>query len=798
MVQVSESQGFVKQLMHRRVPQIVGAYIATLWLAVEIGGWVTEQLALPTVYALYLFVGLVALIPSVIVLAWRHGAPGPDDWGRVEKLVVPGNALLAIALVAAVIQLRPPQTPPETIRMEAAVIERTLIDETGQEQVFQVAREGYGVSVLTLFWPEGSADSDALDQPAWESYAAPWLLGVDLNRDPLINSYVIYDRDLIERLLAAGFEDGLGEPLSLGLSIAEDRAVDFLVRGSFSSGAEGYALRADIYAVSDGALLDSFRSQSPSLIAAVDALSERVSERLVGDLDRGEAEFRPVGLAEFTTRDESILEPFVRGVNALLFDADYSTSIEFMNEAVERDPSFAFGWAWLQQTFRLTGDMAAANAAIEQALSHDFKLDTEMRFILRANKYAIEGDMARAVRVIRMWTEVEPFSLMAWTTLTRNLLIVGEVDEAREANAQAIELDPDRASLKRTRAEIEELDGNFELAAQLLTEYLDAEPEDDAAWLSLGGSRERSGDIEGARDAYERASFVASNDFAARLSLMRLEGRAGDPEQALSDLRRALSRPVQPTEEGRLVRELTAVLGNLGRMDAVLEVIDTRAGAIRQTLPPLAQTLMVEGMRITARTRLGQFDQAMDLIEAAEGQLPEQFIPLLSTARIPVYEEQGEVASAVAAFEVFRDFVENYEMPGQPAQVQAEHARVLAMQDDYSGALARIDEAESLLRGTLFMLMGEITDPLKFQKATYLFEAGRFDEAERAVDDLLLTYPNNGDGQLLRARILESQGRSEEAEAQLAEVLALWSSADGEFLPLQEARSLAVDWDIAR
>jgi hypothetical protein len=99
---MTEQQTFIKQLMRRRVPQIVGTYIAGLWLVVEIGGWVTEQLGLPSAYAFYLFIALVTLLPSVMLLAWRHGAPGPDLWGRTETLVVPINVLMAVGAVVLV------------------------------------------------------------------------------------------------------------------------------------------------------------------------------------------------------------------------------------------------------------------------------------------------------------------------------------------------------------------------------------------------------------------------------------------------------------------------------------------------------------------------------------------------------------------------------------------------------------------------------------------------------------------------------------------------------------------------
>ena len=785
---MSESKGFFRQLMRRRVPQIVGAYLAGLWLAVEIGGWLTEQLDLPSVYSLYLFVLLVALLPSVILLAWRHGQPGPDVWGSAERFALPINAILAVALLVFVVQIRPPDPAQDAADAQVAVVERTLVDEDGQEQTFQVVREGYGVAVLILFWPR---DGEPAAEPAWESYGAPLLLSLDLAQDPLISGGVALDRSIIERLKAAGFEGGVGEPLSLSLELASENGADFLIRGAFEEIPEGYSLRADLHAVADGGLIETFRAQGPTLIAAADRLGDQLGERLVGDLDRGDAPFRPVSLEERTTSEPAALEPFIEGIRALMFRSDFDTAIASLQTAVDLDPTFAQGWAWLQQVHRSAGDLAAASAAAEQALAHDYKLETEMRFILRANQYAIGGDVDRAIRVIRMWTEVEPHSLRAWTVLTRNLLLVGEVDEARAANDAAKAIDPDRASLDRTRANIEELAGNFELASEILEGYLDAEPQDASAWISLGNIRERSGNAEGARQAYERAGFVASSDFRSRERLLRLEGRAGDPDQALQGFRRALQQPLQPSEEAALVTELVYLLSNLGQLQEVLDLIEAREAAFSQTMAPMVKTLTVTGMRAGALTALGRYDEALDLLDRGEEGMIGPFGALFAHARIPIFVETGDVEAAEQSLERLRIVVESAGMVGQDALAESVAAQLLAGQEDYEGALERLDEARRLLHATSLSLATEITEPMRLLYAEYEIELGRAESALSRLDDLLARHPNSAQAQYLRTRALKALDRSDQAQTQLDQLLSLLGSADPDFQLLVDAQALA-------
>ncbi|MEE4297424.1 MAG: tetratricopeptide repeat protein [Wenzhouxiangella sp.] len=788
---MTEQQTFFKQLMRRRVPQIVGTYIAGLWLVVEIGGWVTEQLALPSAYALYLFIGLVALLPSVILLAWRHGAPGPDLWGRAETLVVPINVLMAVGAVVLVAQVRPPVAAVDTVAARPAVVERTVVDEEGQAQVYQVAREGYGVSVLTLFWPRAG---EPVSETSWESYAVPWLVSVDFAQDPLITGGVAFDRSVIEELAAAGYPDGVGEPLSLALSIAAERAMDFLVRGEYTAGPEGYLLSAEVYSVQDGALVETLQAQGPTLIAAADVLGSDLGEVLVRGLDRGDAAFRPLNLQERTTTETGVIEPFIRGLRAMLFDSDFDQAVAFLETALELDPTFAPGWAWLHQMHRTRGDMAAASAAIEQALAHDHKLDTETQFALRANQYAVAGDMDRTIRVLRMWTEVQPYNLRAWMTLTTNLLLVGEVDEAREANIKAQELDPDRASLDRARAQIEEAAGNFELAAEVLSDYLDAEPQDDAAWISLGDVRHRAGDIEDARDAYERAGFVASNPFTSRARLLWLEARSGDAEAAIAGYRRALQGNLQPSEKFALIQQFIYELDNLGRAAEGLALIENHSATFTQALPPVVRTLTFEGLRTGLLTSLGRYDQALEVLERAQTEVGVPFGVLLEQARIPIFEETGDLLAAQTSLENLRQLIESFEMPGQRAQFDMVAARVLAMQGDYPGALQKLDGAQAELQGTSLGLISQLRDPLVAQMAEYRLENGEPEQALQILDRQLLSYANSGGARLLRARTLHALGREEEARAALSELLDFYASADPEYQLMVEAQDLAEQW----
>ena len=78
----------MRQLLHRRVPQIVGAYFAGSWIFLEFTDWTVDQYTLSPALTNFVVTTLLLLLPAVLVLAWRHGAPGHDAWTKTDGAVI--------------------------------------------------------------------------------------------------------------------------------------------------------------------------------------------------------------------------------------------------------------------------------------------------------------------------------------------------------------------------------------------------------------------------------------------------------------------------------------------------------------------------------------------------------------------------------------------------------------------------------------------------------------------------------------------------------------------------------------
>ena len=92
-------KSFIKELLARRIPQIIGSYIIAGTSLVLFIDWLTVRYEFPQYYVTLALFGIISIIPSVIILAYFHGAPGKDQWTIIEKIGIPANILFIATML---------------------------------------------------------------------------------------------------------------------------------------------------------------------------------------------------------------------------------------------------------------------------------------------------------------------------------------------------------------------------------------------------------------------------------------------------------------------------------------------------------------------------------------------------------------------------------------------------------------------------------------------------------------------------------------------------------------------------
>ena len=89
---------FIKELIHRRIPHIIGSYLIAGTSLILFIDWLINRYTLPEYYTTLCLFGVIAIMPSVFILAYFHGAPGKDQWNMIEKVGVPINILFIMVV----------------------------------------------------------------------------------------------------------------------------------------------------------------------------------------------------------------------------------------------------------------------------------------------------------------------------------------------------------------------------------------------------------------------------------------------------------------------------------------------------------------------------------------------------------------------------------------------------------------------------------------------------------------------------------------------------------------------------
>jgi TolB-like protein/thioredoxin-like negative regulator of GroEL len=91
---------FLNAVIERRIPQILGIYLAAGWGLIEFTDWAAEEFAIAAPLVIFVFVGLGVLLGPVLVVAWRLA--GARDGRPTARPIEPAPRSVAVLPFTAV------------------------------------------------------------------------------------------------------------------------------------------------------------------------------------------------------------------------------------------------------------------------------------------------------------------------------------------------------------------------------------------------------------------------------------------------------------------------------------------------------------------------------------------------------------------------------------------------------------------------------------------------------------------------------------------------------------------------
>jgi len=761
----------MRKLLDRRVPQIVGAYLATSWVLLEFTDWAVGQYALSPALTNFVVTTLLLLLPTVVVLAWRHGAPGEDRWTRKDAVVAGLNLVVAAGVLVLGFGNQ---------ELGAAATVQLLEDDAGNtvERVIPKAAFRRDVMVWDFDNESGDPDLDWLRSGLWLGLVS------DLSQDLFVTPVDIFEPRVREPLGEAGFDLPYDIPLALKRQLSEARGVGHFLVGELSPrDGDTLVVTTRLYETRNAREIAARTYRGSDPLEIVDRMSVDV-RRDLGIPEWQIEESVDLPAAEILTDSPEAFRAF-SDYRAAMYQNRLPRAREAAAAATEIDPEFASAHGASASAALLLGDQAAAQAGIAEALRLAYRLPERSRLLLQMlDQMLFRMDPAGALQTGSYWAELYPQDRQVRELLAATYGMQGNADGQITQYRALLALDStDVQSLQAIAAAF---GGKREYDSALVyySRLADLQPTDTQTRLDIAGTQTSLLKFDEAREALEEARVAAPGDPEVLNRLARLDMQLGDYDGAGRKIEEMSALARTPQEHDLVAGVEETYFDNLGQYDGLRAAYGRRLEAIGAYLPPISSVQAVlNSEALTYSVDWGREAFALRQIDSLRASVDEPWSLVPAVPAVQIQLDRGDVAAASDALEDLRRLNAAFgDAPGRRARIHWVEGRIEHLEDgDCERALASYQEARelrpqsSLYRGWL---------------ASCQTSLDRLTEAGNEVAWLLERFPGSAKVRLVAARLYAAEGRMADAIAEVETALGYWSEADPEYRPALEARAL--------
>lgn len=758
--------GFTTELFRRRIPQILGAYLIGSWAVLEFADWAVNRYVLSPYLVDFAFALLALMAPSVLLLAWFHGAPGPDNWTRLEKIGIPLNLAVAGIVLFGVFQGRD---------LGAATTTVVVADEEGNELERVVPKSESRRKVALFPFDNASADTSL----GWLQHGLPLAIYHDLRQDIFFD--VQHSAYFAERLREAGYTAGVDVPLSLQREIAQETHRNYFLTGMITQAEGEIVVETSLYDAARGRLVSEGSVSGADPLAMADSLSLQLKRDLEIPAQHVE-ESTDLPVAELVTASRSAFRDYVEGFRAVVYDGDWERAIRAVNSAREEDPSFAYAHLLAYQVLLLGNRGPEAQEAVKAAVEHDYRLAERDRFSAKAEYYHIvRQDIEKAVAVARMQTELFPDDIEGHHRLAQLFGLQNDRPAAIAEYEKILELDASQYDMLQAIGGLYESMGEFERALDYYSQYVERFPDAERSFRVVGDLYRQLGEHDQARANYERALLIEPGSIESLVALATLERTTGRMQEAEARYDEALEAANTTEQRAAVLEGLTEFHDWRGQVREAIEYRARRNEALQRSTRPPVQTAVERLVSLDLFVRAGEPAAALDSLATIQGSLEPPWDLLGSLGEVVVFSELEDAERLSEAITGLNRMI---------ATLGFENLRTLALQAE--GRLSELegDCETGLEKYSAALELNPAQASLHTKIGRCGRKLGRLDEAAASLASTLKVRPADAEALLELALVREEAGDREAALEQVEAALEVWAKADPGFQPAAEARAL--------
>src|SRR5438552_15052382 len=428
MANLMNPKGFFGELKRRNVYKVAVAYAIVGWLLVQIATQVFPFLEIPN-WVVRLVIALVAIgFPIALIIAWAFELT-PEGIKRTEDVHLPSGSSsknrtwIYVAVIGAAISVG-------LFFIGRYTAPRTSAAEREHPPAVAGPLPQKSIAVLPLLNESGDPKdeyfSDGLSEELMAALAQ------------------IRDLKVIGRSSSFQFKARKEEPKTIG----EKLGVSTLLEGTVRKQGDRVRIVAELINAADGIELWSrtFDRELKDIFAVREEIAKAVAESLkvtLLGLDNRSAQTRaPTSVEAHNAYLQGHFYLQRRNLE------DFRKSVGYFYEAIRIDPDYALAYAESSEALTFIGDLspeqkkeawAAAKNHAEKAVAVDPSL-AEAHAALGWVRFFSEWKFAEGLRELRRANELEPANPTANDLLSRVLVYVGQIQEAKKLARQVIEL----------------------------------------------------------------------------------------------------------------------------------------------------------------------------------------------------------------------------------------------------------------------------------------------------------------------------------------------------------------------
>jgi TolB-like protein/Tfp pilus assembly protein PilF len=508
----SAPKSLIAELKRRNVFRVAVAYGIVAWLLVEVASVVLPTVGTPD-WVMKVLTFLVILgFPLALILAWafeltpegikRESAVDPAEsithlTGRKLDFAIIG--LLAVAVLFLVVDHYVLEAEPKPAEVAA-------------EQVPAAAAVARGKSIAVLPFVNMSADAN-------QEYFADGI------SEELLNTLAqIEDLRVVGRTSSFSFRDSDADLKEMG----EALNVDVILEGSVRTAGDRVRITAQLNDAKDGFHLwsETYDRELTDIFAIQTEIATAIADALRVSLSSEER----VRLVTPPTENLEAYQAYLLGKRrvAKWNDVALAESVDYFQQAIELDPSFALAYAGLADAYLWQagisglprGEMIAkAEAAVDKAIALNDQLGeayTQLAGVKHyrsdfegaeaayqralklnpndAQTYSLYGYLLRdvdrtedALALHRKALELDPLSATIIANVGHDLTCLGQFDEALVQYEKALEIDPDYSVATSISDHHWKVKGQLDQAVVWIAKAISLDPGSPlfSAWLGM-------------------------------------------------------------------------------------------------------------------------------------------------------------------------------------------------------------------------------------------------------------------------------------------------------------------------